>query len=203
MARLGPDHTREVYARHAETFDAQRSRALFEARWLRLFAGGLPEKGRVLDLGCGSGRPIAGWLIGEGYRVTGTDFAAPMLELARAAWPEADWRLGDMRKLDMGETFDGIIGWDSFFHLTPMEQRDCLPRLAEHLEPGGVLMLTVGHEAGEATGQVAGEEVYHASLSPAGYAAALEKCGMRLTAFQAEDPDCGGHSVLIARRDGA
>ena len=157
----------------------------------------------MLDLGCGTGRPIAGWLIGEGFRLTGTDFAEPMLNIARARWPDGDWRLADMRELNLGERFDGIIGWDSFFHLTPSEQRTCLPRLAGHLLPGGTLMVTVGPREGEVTGTVEGEPVYHASLSPAGYAGVLEGCGMRMTAYLAEDPDCDYHSVLMARKEDA
>ncbi|MEL6645755.1 MAG: class I SAM-dependent methyltransferase [Pseudomonadota bacterium] len=196
-----PNATQAVYDRQAQGYDARRSRALFEARWLRRFASALPEGGHVLDLGCGSGRPIAGWLIGEGYRLTGADFSEPMLSLARARWPEGDWRLADMRTLDVPDRFDGIIGWNSFFHLTQDEQRDCLPRLARHLVPDGVLMVTVGPKASEATGTVEGEPVYHASLSPAEYATILEAHGMRLTAFIAEDPDCDYHSILIARRD--
>ena len=169
---------------------------------LRRLAGELPPGGRVLDVGCGTGRPISEWLIGEGFRVTGADFAEPMVEIARAKWPEGDWRIVDMRELDLGERFHGIIGWDSYFHLTPDEQRDCLHRLAEHLEPGGALMLTVGHIEGEVVGQVEGEPVYHASLSAKGYAEALEAAGLRMTAYMAEDPDCGGHTILMARRSG-
>ena len=192
--------TQAVYERNAESYDARRSRALFEARWLRRFAGAMPEGGRVLDLGCGSGRPIAGGLIGEGFRLTGADFSEPMLQLARARWPNGDWRLSDMRTLDLPDRFDGIIGWDSFFHLTPDEQRACLPRLARHLNPGGVLMVTVGSIEGEVTGFVGEDPVYHASLSVAEYATLLDGCGMRMTAYLAEDPDCDYHSVMMAVR---
>lgn len=196
----GPADTKSVYDRNADGYDARRSRALFEARWLRRFAAGMPAGGHVLDLGCGAGRPIAGWLIGEGFRLTGADFSEPMLNLARARWPKGDWRLADMRTLDLPERFDGIIGWDSFFHLTPDEQRACLPRLGRHLATNGLLMVTVGAKAGEVTGHVEGDPVYHASLSPAEYAGILEASGMILTAFIAEDPDCDYHSVLMARK---
>ena len=63
-------------------------------------------------------------------------------------------------------------------------------------------MVTVGPDAGEATGRVEGEPVYHASLSPAEYATLLESCGMRMTGFLAEDPECNDHSVLMARKAG-
>ena len=199
MSGADPEGTRGVYERRAADYDAVRSRAFFEARWLARFAASLPPGGRVLDLGCGAGEPIAGWLIREGYRVTGTDFSEAMLDIARGRFPQAEWAWADMRRLDLGRTFDGIIGWDSFFHLTPDEQRSTLPVLARHLAPGGILMVTVGPDAGEVDGTVGGEAVYHASLSVEDYACVLAEAGLRLTAYMAEDPHCDYHTVLMAR----
>lgn len=195
-----PARTLNVYEAQAARYDAERSRALFEARWLARFAACLPAQGRLLDLGCGAGEPIARWFIAEGFRVTGVDFAEAMLEIARTRWPDGDWRQADMRTLDLGTRFDGIVAWDSFFHLTPEEQRACIARMATHLNPGGSLLMTVGPEAGEATGTVGGQPVYHASLSPAQYATCLEQNGLRLTGYLAEDPETDKHSVLMARR---
>lgn len=200
MAGVAPGDVRAVYDRQADRYDAARSRAFFEARWLSGFGDALDRGARVLDLGCGTGDPISAWLIGEGFRLTGADFSEAMLQRARGRWPNGDWRLADMRDLDLGETFEGIVAWDSFFHLTPDEQRGAIPRLAAHLVPGGRLLVTVGPEAGEVTGTVGGEAVYHASLSPAEYAVRLEEAGMRLTAFVAEDPRCDDHTVLMARK---
>lgn len=200
VSGTAPD-TQGVYDRQAATFDARRGRSLFEARWLARFAACLPAGGRVLDLGCGGGEPIARWFIAEGFTVTGVDFSQPMLDMARARWPAGDWHHADMRSLDLGRRFDGVIAWNSFFHLTPDEQRAVLPRFANHLAPGGSLLLTVGPRHGEVTGTVGDEQVYHASLSPAEYATALEDCGLRLTGFLAEDPETNQHSVLMARKD--
>ncbi|APX10831.1 class I SAM-dependent DNA methyltransferase [Tateyamaria omphalii] len=195
-----PEDIQGVYDRQAAVFDAQRSRALFEARWLARFAAALPGGARVLDLGCGTGDPIARWFKAEGFVVTGVDFSEPMLAIARERWPEGDWRQADMRVLDLGETFDGIIAWNSFFHLTADAQRGCIAHMAAHLEPGGSLMLTVGPSAGEGDGTVGNEPVYHASLSPAEYATCLDENDLRLTGFLAEDPDANGHTVLMARK---
>ncbi len=192
--------TQALYDRQAAAFDAQRSRSLFETPWLERFARALPAGGRVLDLGCGAGEPIARWLIDRGYNLTGVDISTEMLDIARARWPQGDWRQANMRTLALDVRFDGIIGWGSFFHLTPDAQRDCLPRLAAHLTPGGTLLLTVGPEAGETDGIAGDERVYHASLSPAEYAKRLEDNGLRMTAFIAEDPDTNHHSVLMARK---
>ncbi|MDU9004419.1 class I SAM-dependent methyltransferase [Sedimentitalea todarodis] len=194
--------TRDVYEQNAAAYDAQRSRAMFEAGWLTRFTACLPAGGRVLDLGCGAGEPIARWFIAEGFRVTGVDFADAMLDMVRARWPQGDWRAADMRTLDLGETFDGIIAWDSFFHLTVEEQRCAIHRMARHLRIGGSLLFTVGPDHGERSGSVAGKSVYHASLSPAEYATLLQDQGLRLTGFLAEDPECDSHSVMMARKNG-
>lgn len=191
---------REVYQRNAEQFDRDRARDLHERGWLERFCAMLPEGGRVLDLGCGAGEPMAGYLIRQGFAVTGMDFAPAMLAIARARYPEACWVEGDMRALDMGVRFDGVLAWDSFFHLTAEAQRAVIPRLAAHLCSGGAVMLSVGPEEGEAWGDVAGEAVYHASLSPEGYAAEFRSAGMEVVAFQARDMACNGHSVLLARK---
>jgi trans-aconitate methyltransferase len=154
----------------------------------------------VLDLGCGAGDPIAAYVVAAGRRVHGVDFAAPMIALARARMPQQCWTVADMRDLDLGEAYAAIIGWDSFFHLTPTEQVALIPKLAAHLTPGGALLLTVGPEAGEPLGQVGGEIVYHASLAPQDYAARLAAVGIEVVAFVPEDPQCGGRSVLLGRR---
>ncbi len=195
-----PAGTRAVYEAHAAAWDRQRYKGLIERPWLdRLLALAGPGAA-VLDLGCGAGEPVARYLGEQGCRVTGVDFAAAMLAIARTRLPAARWLQGDMRELDLAERFRGIVAWDSFFHLTRDEQQALIPRLARHLAPGGALLVTVGPNDSEVTGTVNGAPVYHASLSPDEYAEHLSKAGLELVAFVAEDPKTDFHSVLLARR---
>lgn len=62
-------------------------------------------------------------------------------------------------------------------------------------------MLTVGPEAGEVTGHVNGEPVYHASLAPETYARLLAENGCRVAEFVKEDETCGFQTVLLASKD--
>lgn len=195
------DANLDVYERQAAAYDRLRGQALFEARWLARFAACLRPGGRVLDLGCGTGAPIAAWFAAEGFAVTGVDWSAAMLAQARARVPDGDWHQADMRALDLDMRFDGLVAWNSFFHLTPDEQRATLPRMARHLAPGGSMLVTVGPREGEARGALGGQSVYHASLSPAEYATRLQEAGLRLTGFLAEDPETERHTVLMARKD--
>jgi SAM-dependent methyltransferase len=195
-----PEAVCGIYEEQVAGFDARRGRNLFERRWLERFAASLPPGGRVLDLGCGAGQPIAEWLMGQGFQVTGLDAAPAMITIAKDRWPGGDWRVGDMRALDLDIRFDGIIAWNSLFHLTASAQRLCLARIADHLVPGGTFLFTAGPDGGEVTGKVGPRTVYHASLSPAEYATVLEDNNLRLTAFMAEDPETSDHTVLMARR---
>ncbi len=192
--------TRSVYEQHGLQYDAERSRLLFEKKWLRRFENLLPASAAILDAGCGGGEPIGRYFIEQGYKVTGIDFAAPMVELAKARFPDSTWYRMDMRVLDLQESFQGIISWHSFFHLTPTEQRATLARFAQHLQPKGLLLLTVGPDAGEVTGHVGGQPVYHSSLSPAAYQEVLHSLGMTVLDFVPEDPECDFASVLLSRK---
>ncbi|MEM6636679.1 MAG: class I SAM-dependent methyltransferase [Pseudomonadota bacterium] len=195
------DQVRAVYTKHGLAFDAQRPKSLtVELPWLRRFASLLPIGGRVLDLGCGAGEPIAGWFLRQGYDVAGVDFAQPMLQLAQERFPQSAWHLQDMRSLSLGGFFDGIIGWDSFFHLSPSEQPSVFRRMANLLRPPGVLMLTLGPRSGEVEGTVDGAPVYHASLSPDAYRHLLAENNLRELSFVIEDPEANHRTILLAQK---
>lgn len=199
-ADADPEAVRAVYVRQARTWDLQRGRFGIEDAWLIRLTHRLPPGSSVLDLGCGAGDPVANWLVARRFDVTGVDFAPPMLALARARLPQARFVQGDMRALRLGQTFDAILSWDAFFHLSPQAQRQTMPRIADHLAPGGRLLLTIGPQAGTATGHVGGEPVYHASLAPGEYRQILLEAGTPVDRIALNDRTSDFHSVLMARK---
>jgi hypothetical protein len=60
-------------------------------------------------------------------------------------------------------------------------------------------MFTSGPSHGEAIGTLEGEPLYHASLDPAEYRELLDTHGFDVVRHVAEDPECGGHTVWLAR----
>ncbi|WP_424812720.1 class I SAM-dependent DNA methyltransferase [Roseococcus sp. YIM B11640] len=191
-----------LYERHAGAWDRKRNHGgkLMERGWLDRFCGLVPPGGAVLDLGCGSGRPLASEMIARGFGVTGVDSSAAMIALCEARHPAHEWHVADMRGLDLGRRFDGILAWDSFFHLRREDQRAMFPVFARHAAAGSALMFTSGPSDGEALGSFEGEELYHSSLAPDEYRALLAAQGYEVEAHLAEDPDCGGHTVWLARQ---
>lgn len=193
-----------LYERHARAWDAVRARAsgFIEKVWLDRFISLLPEAAAILDIGCGSGQPIARYLIQNGFDVRGVDSSATMISLCRGRFPNQEWILADMRTLSLGRRFAGLIAWDSFFHLTYDDQRAMFPIFGAHAAPGAALLFTSGPSQSEAIGAFEGEPLYHASLDEAEYISLLGENGFRLVRRIAEDPECGGHTVLLARFQG-
>jgi SAM-dependent methyltransferase len=189
-----------LYEENADQWDCDRGdRLVLEREWLDRFTCGLPAGGTILDVGCGSGRPIAAELIRRGFRVTGVDSSPSLIQMCAMRFPEQEWLVGDMRELALGRRFDGVLAWHSSFHLTPDDQRVALSRLAAHVATGGRLMFTSGPERGERLGEWQGEPLYSASLAPAEYRQLLEEGGLQVVAHQADDPECGGATVWLAQ----
>jgi SAM-dependent methyltransferase len=189
-----------LYTRHGAAWARDRGDAItFEAAWLARFLALLPPAGRVLDIGCGSGAPIAAAIAAAGHRVTGLDASPTLLALARARLPQAEWIEADMRAMALGRRFDGLLAWDSFFHLDQAAQREMFPRFAAHAARGAALIFTSGPRHGVAIGTYGGEPLFHASLDAEEYRALLAVAGFAVLDHRPEDPAAGGRTVWLAR----
>lgn len=164
-----------------------------EAAWLNRFTQGWPPGARVLDVGCGSGWPMGAALMERGFEVVGLDASPDLIAHARQTLPGGDWRIGDMRAALPDGAFHGVLAWHSLFHLTPETQTMVLPALAACVAPGGRLMFTAGPAHGEVIGEWRGEPLYHGSLAPDAYRAALTDAGLSLE-------NAGDDGVWLARR---
>jgi SAM-dependent methyltransferase len=105
-----------------------------------------PVSAELLDLGCGTGQHDR-LLSAKGFKVTGIDMAAQMIEIARrsqqsAECPSTSFMLGDIRKIRLGETFDAVI---SIFHVMSYQTGnrdlyDVFSTANDHLKPGGLFI---------------------------------------------------------------
>ncbi|MDR3523927.1 MAG: class I SAM-dependent methyltransferase [Acetobacteraceae bacterium] len=185
---------------HLWVADRRKQTWLFEQGWLERFRTLLPQEAHVLDLGCGPGSPLAAWFIGQGCRVTGIDSAPAMLDLCRAQFPDQEWIDADMRCLNLARRFDGVLAWNSFFHLSRDDQRAMFPVFGAHAAAGAPLMFTAGPDDGEAIGSLYGADLHHASLAPQAYRRLLAEHGFREIAHVPQDLTCGGHTVWLAQK---
>ena len=101
---------------------------------------GLREGGTLLELGCGGGHNA--FHLRDHFQLTLTDISEGMLAVSAALNPACEHRLGDMRTLGLGKTFDAVLIHDAInYMVTKDDLKAALDTAASHLTPGGVLLL--------------------------------------------------------------
>jgi cyclopropane fatty-acyl-phospholipid synthase-like methyltransferase len=197
---------RESYDAIAPAWDA--ARAAFygrECAYVDALLDGLPVPATVLDLGCGTGRPIAESVLAKEHRVTGVDQSEKLLDLARRRFPNATWIHGAIESFATAERFHAIVCWDALFHIERGRHEELFARFASWLVPGGRLMLTCGGSDHPAfTDTMFGRTFFYDSHPPATVLALLAAAGFRpsIAEFMNEPTagrDKGRYAIVAAR----
>ncbi|MFT5698828.1 MAG: ubiquinone/menaquinone biosynthesis C-methylase UbiE [Desulforhopalus sp.] len=105
----------------------------------------IPQKSRVLELGCGSGR-VGRKLFNEHRNITGVDISLSMLEKAKEnALPKMHFLAMDMTNLAFSQIFDSIIIPYNSLNLLITKERilDCLLGCKKYLQPQGSLIAQI------------------------------------------------------------
>ena len=110
----------------------------------RMIDAMVPRRARILDAGCGTGR-VGGLLAGAGHEVTGVDLDPELIAEANRNHPSADWRVGDLSKLDLPDRFVVIVcAGNVMTFAAPASRVDILRRFRAHLAPGGRAVVGFG-----------------------------------------------------------
>ncbi len=111
------------------------------------FIAAIPEKGRVLDLGCGPGKSAAG-MARAGLLVDATDASAEMVRLASAE-PGVSARQARFEDLTEQGVYDGIWANFSLLHAKRSDLPKHLTAIHRALKAGGVFCIAVKLGQGE------------------------------------------------------
>ena len=103
----------------------------------------LARGSRILDLGCGNGRPITDALVNAGYHVVGLDTSRGMLERFRLNLPKTPAVRADSRACPFRDNvFDAAVSWGMLFHLEPRDQATTFAAVSRVLKPGAPFLFT-------------------------------------------------------------
>ena len=100
------------------------------------FLSRVEEKGRILDLGCGSGRDSF-FFLERGFSVDSLDGSEAMKREAESLFG-INVRLSDFLSLDEVEKYDGVWAQASILHLEEESLRKVLNLISRALKTGGV-----------------------------------------------------------------
>ena len=196
------------YDQIAESYEQKRHHAVYpELGWL---TARLPAGATVLDVGCGSGVPIARELAAQ-YHVTGVDLSAAQIRRAQHNVPNGIFLHGDIMALTLpAASFDAVVAFYSIFHLPREEHFTLFERIATWLKPNGYLLATVANTAEEAYTQdnFFGATMYWSNYGLAEYRTMLQRVGFQMLTTTiigsgcANDPDTTTeqHPLVFAER---
>lgn len=168
------------HATHKPWSDAQCGLYLME---LGAMMGMMPEGGRLLDMGCGTGWTSV-LFAKRGYEVVGTDLVPEAIEAGRRM-KEAqgignlDFVVGDYESLAFREEFDIVVFFDCLHHA--VDEVSALASAYRALKPGGIVITSEpgwGHERRSAD-VIAEFGVTERDMHPAKIIRGAKKVGFR------------------------
>ena len=181
------DLLRERYNSFADTYEANRG-AFDISKILNAFHLSLGlDSGRLLDLGCGAGEPVASYFINKTWQVTGVDFSERMIELASKYAPKMEAIRGDIMEVNLASNqFDAITATYSLFHIPSEYHADLFSKIFEWLKPKGKVLFTyatqeyTGAEAFSGYKKFIDTELYYSHKKPTELLADLQGVGFNV-----------------------
>ncbi|MDR2517279.1 MAG: class I SAM-dependent methyltransferase [Spirochaetaceae bacterium] len=129
------------------------------------FASKIKSRGDILDIGCGTGFPIAKYLSDQGFFVTGIDISENQIQIANDGnINNAQFYVCDFFDFMPDKKYDGIIAFDSFFYFPREKQKEIYGKVSGWMKAGAYLLFTHGKTEGETEGEMFGKNFYYSSL---------------------------------------
>ena len=141
MNKSNSEIVRKGYTKIASKYAKQRN--LYPNKKLLLkFLKYIPRNSRIVDLGCGAGIPISKFLVDNGCKVIGIDFADGMLKLARKNVRKAKFIKMDLTRIKFPSNyFDGAVSFYSIIHVPRKNHSRIYRGLHKILKPNAIIMV--------------------------------------------------------------
>lgn len=137
---------RDGYDGAAEAYAADRTASPTELALIDELLERCPTGSRILDAGCGQGRPILTTLA-EATDAIGIDLSRRQLELAREVTPATPLIQGDVTHLPLDtHIVDAVVALHTIIHVPNTLQSAVIDEFARVLRPGGWLLVSDGPE---------------------------------------------------------
>lgn len=187
------------YNKIAKDFNKQRAQSNVSP-YVEVFADKLPKNAHVLDIGCGSGVPNTKYLVQNGFELVGIDLSEKLINLAQKNVPRAKFSNVGVFEFETEQKFDGVIAWDSLFHLKPEEHKKAFAKIDSLLKPSGYLLFTHGGSEGEIRSEMYDNEFYYSSPGPEVIKDILAELNYKILEWDLDKEQGNGYLVVLAQK---
>ena len=154
----------------------------------------LPQSAAILDVGCGSGVPIAQALVADGFSLWGVDASPSLISAYRQNLPGMPAVCEPAQDSSFfNRTFMGVVSVGLIFLLGADDQRKLLTSVARVLEPEGRFLFSAPREVCRWNDTLTGRASM--SLGVDAYSAHLTSMGLRLDDCRSDE---GGNNYYEA-----
>jgi 2-polyprenyl-3-methyl-5-hydroxy-6-metoxy-1,4-benzoquinol methylase len=150
------------------------------------FMANLPDRGKILDMGCGSGVPITAQLAEAGFSVHGIDRSKKLLDEAKMNVPTASFEKAEIEEYHITGKYNAVILWDSLFHIPREKHSDILKTIFGSIPQDGLLMLSSGGSKEDLppfTDFMFGTEFFYDSFTPEKLLGRLKEIGFSIDKY--------------------
>ena len=131
------DKVKLGYNKAAQAYQAGRDQFKND-KYLQKLIELLKPNSTILDIGCGSGKPVDNLLTDNGHSVIGIDISEEQIKLARQNVPSATYFVRDMSELQNGEyRVDAVVSFYAIFHIPREEHAGLLKKIHSFLSSDG------------------------------------------------------------------
>lgn len=198
---LSPQDIAKAYDRAATQYESVREKWDNE-KLLNDLCSRLPQGSRILDVGCGSGTPIAQGLVARGMNVRGIDISEGQIKSALSKRIDnATFEVKNMHDIDYDQEFDGVACFYSIYHIERQYHAEILAKLAKSLKKNGVAMILFGVKSRAAhTGQIAGAEMVWSNHDMKTNLELVEDAELSIECVFIDTAGDERHQVIIAKK---
>ncbi len=156
----------ESYDIMGEEYHQFRNNEKFNSE-LEKFTNLLPSSARVLDAGCGVGKPTSLYLAKKGFNVIGVDISSKLVDLARQNVPGANFYQKNILELDFPDnTFDGIICVYTLWHIPREDHSTIIQNFHRMLETNGILVFNTATHGTDSMSNFFGQPMLWSNHNP-------------------------------------
>lgn len=197
---MSKDLVRKGYDRIAERYMLVR-KPFINDRYLQRLDRSLQPGSVILDLGCGSGKPIDRFFIGRGHKVIGIDISRKQIRLAKRNVPEARYVVKDISNLRKEEyQVDAIVSFYTILHIPRETHEELFRRIYSFLPAGGLILVTMASTEWEGFDDFYGVEMYWSHYGPDNNTEIIERAGFEVILDEIDTSGGEKHQVILARK---
>lgn len=161
----------------------------------------LKPNSRILDLGCGAGKPIDEFFINHGHKIIGIDISSEQVKLAKKNIPAGSFKIKDIASLKENEfEVEAVVSFYTIFHLPRKKHQKLFKIINSFLRTDGLLLITMGASNWEGTGDFYNTQMYWSHYGPEKNRKIIEKAGFEIIFDKIDTSGGEKHQIILARK---